>query len=417
MATLTYRPGTYNASIEAILRHFSFSQSRHPEYSETRIYESFGGEYTSNLVAMNVEGTDLLSKATITYIFFNLWGTTAYFHDIDGVVLTDSWPTLRSSADFYNVVVEQLFAGSDIVDGRDANFGMSLSGYGGADSIFGSPHDDSIYGQDGADRLEGFAGADDVYGGDGDDLLLGGTDADILGGGDGDDQLDGGSGSDELWGGGGSDILIVDNVRDRVNESTFDVGRDTVVASVSFHLGPHDSIEVMKASGLLALALSGNRGNQRIHGNAIANSLDGKGGNDSLNGYADDDLLRGGKGRDTLVGGPGNDHFDFDSIRETKKTSATRDVIRDFTPRQDKIDLATIDANGTAPRNGRFSLVADEGAVFTGGRGQLTFDQVDSAGTSRDKTIIFGDIDGDRVADFTIELTGLKSLVASDFVL
>jgi hypothetical protein len=34
-----------------------------------------------------------------------------------------------------------------------------------------------------------------------------------------------------------------------------------------------------------------------------------------------------------------------------------------------------------------------------------------------DKTIIAGDINGDGVADFQIELTGLKTLTAADFVL
>jgi serralysin len=39
------------------------------------------------------------------------------------------------------------------------------------------------------------------------------------------------------------------------------------------------------------------------------------------------------------------------------------------------------------------------------------------SGTANDKTIVEGDINGDRVADFQIELSGLKVLVASDFLL
>ena len=34
-----------------------------------------------------------------------------------------------------------------------------------------------------------------------------------------------------------------------------------------------------------------------------------------------------------------------------------------------------------------------------------------------DKTIIYGDINGDARPDFQIELTGLKALVPSDFIL
>ena len=39
------------------------------------------------------------------------------------------------------------------------------------------------------------------------------------------------------------------------------------------------------------------------------------------------------------------------------------------------------------------------------------------AGTANDKTIIYGDINGDARADFQIELTGLKTLTVSDFIL
>ena len=39
------------------------------------------------------------------------------------------------------------------------------------------------------------------------------------------------------------------------------------------------------------------------------------------------------------------------------------------------------------------------------------------AGTANDKTIIYGDINGDARADFQIELTGLKTITASDFIL
>ncbi len=34
-----------------------------------------------------------------------------------------------------------------------------------------------------------------------------------------------------------------------------------------------------------------------------------------------------------------------------------------------------------------------------------------------DKTIVEGDINGNRVADFQIQLTGLKSLTVNDFIL
>jgi serralysin len=83
----------------------------------------------------------------------------------------------------------------------------------------------------------------------------------------------------------------------------------------------------------------------------------------------------------------------------------------------DDIDLATIDANGSASGNAAFRFLATEGAAFTGVAGQLHWFQVNAPGTANDRTIIEGDTDGNRVADFQIQLTGLKTLTAEDFVL
>ena len=49
--------------------------------------------------------------------------------------------------------------------------------------------------------------------------------------------------------------------------------------------------------------------------------------------------------------------------------------------------------------------------------GQLRWFQQNLAGTDNDKTIIEGDINGNKVADFQIKLNGLKTLTAADFFL
>ena len=49
--------------------------------------------------------------------------------------------------------------------------------------------------------------------------------------------------------------------------------------------------------------------------------------------------------------------------------------------------------------------------------GELIYRLYNPAGTANDKTIVYGDVNGDGRADFQIELTGLKALAASDFVL
>src|SRR5262249_4039710 len=122
--------------------------------------------------------------------------------------------------------------------------------------------------------------------------------------------------------------------------------------------------------------------------------------------------------RDTLLGGASADRFDFDAVSETGKTSSSRDVIKDFsTSGGDLIDLSTIDANGATSGSPKFKFVSKDGATFTGVKGQVVWNQQDHAGGSNDRTIIAGDLNGDRKADFQIELTGLKALTAGDFIL
>ena len=166
--------------------------------------------------------------------------------------------------------------------------------------------------------------------------------------------------------------------------------------------------EIERRKDDYADTLVGNNGN---------NSLFGGAGNDILSGGVGSDNLTGGLGRDTMTGGTGADVFDFNVVSETGKTAATRDIIKDFQHLVDDIDLSTIDANTKVAGNQVFKFLAVKAAAFTGVAGQLHWLQINPTGTLNDKTIIEGDINGDRVADFQIELTGLKLLTASDFVL
>lgn len=139
--------------------------------------------------------------------------------------------------------------------------------------------------------------------------------------------------------------------------------------------------------------------------------LFGLGGNDIINGGAGNDKIDGGRGKDSLTGSTGKDVFDFNSIYDTGKTTATRDVIKDFAHLSDKIDLYTIDANGSAAGLGTFKFQTTKGAAFTGVAGQLHFK------TWGTHVMVEGDINGDKVADFQIEVYGTTTLSAGDFVL
>ena len=102
-------------------------------------------------------------------------------------------------------------------------------------------------------------------------------------------------------------------------------------------------------------------------------------------------------------------------------TAATRDVITDFTDHgsasapfatgADTIDLHLMDANTTLAGDQAFVFNATAGAAFSGSAGSLIYAQYGSY------ALISGDANGDKVADFTLQLNGTHKLFASDFVL
>jgi serralysin len=171
--------------------------------------------------------------------------------------------------------------------------------------------------------------------------------------------------------------------------------------------------------------LSGTAGNDRLlFGLAGNDAISGLGGNDMiyggagkdvLNGGAGLDTIAGGLGRDLMTGGAGADDFRFNAVNETTKVVATRDVIKDFAHGVDKINLKAIDASSKVAGDQAFKFIGT--AAFHKMAGELHVVQTDAAGTANDVTVVQGDTNGDGVADFHIELTGLKVVTATDFVL
>lgn len=70
--------------------------------------------------------------------------------------------------------------------------------------------------------------------------------------------------------------------------------------------------------------------------------LDGKGGNDLLIAGDGNDILIGGKGNDTLTGGAGHDIFLWQANDHGVEGSPERDIITDFNPQEDKLDLSQL---------------------------------------------------------------------------
>lgn len=295
---------------------------------------------------------------------------------------------------------------------------------------------DTLSGSGGDDWLHGGSGNDDLYGGRGNDTLLGGTGSDTLFGGDGDDLivgnglLLGGAGNDVfrgtgfMWGGEGDDTYYVGSAG-RIDDSE---GNDTVVATASISLGfptlggeepttalpIYSGVDNVRLTGFAhatiggfsgANVLTGNLGNNLIEGYGGDDVLMGAGGLDSLFGGTGADTLRGGIGKDLLKGGADADVFAFHAVAEAGR-GLHRDVIADFSHDLDQIDLSLIDADHKLEGDQAFTFIGSAG-FQVGLAGQLRY----GAG------LLVGDINGDGLPDFQIELAGRPTLLASDLVL
>ena len=139
----------------------------------------------------------------------------------------------------------------------------------------------------------------------------------------------------------------------------------------------------------------------------MANKLTGGAGNDSLFAGGGIDLLTGGLGKDNMTGGLDADTFDFNALLESV-VGVNRDIIADFSALQlDKIDLSTIDANSTLADNQAFAADILTSGEFTAA-GQLRL-----VGN-----ILSGNTDSNfATSEFEIQLTGVATLAAADFVL
>ncbi len=227
----------------------------------------------------------------------------------------------------------------------------------GNDVIYGSDYLDLIYGYNGNDRLVGYAGNDRIYGGSGNDRIYGGL---------GNDTFEGGAGTDVIYGGDGNDYA-----------NSLSSGNDTYYGGI---------------------------GNDYFYGYTGSEKLYGDAGDDKLLGFSGNDTLTGGAGADRLYGGSGADRFDFNSVGESSRT--VRDTIYDFYhSERDRVDLSTIDANSKLAGNQAF--VFKGSAAFSGAAGELHF----RGG------YLEGDINGDRIADLQIRMSGVSSMVSSDFYL
>ncbi|MGZ8335029.1 MAG: M10 family metallopeptidase C-terminal domain-containing protein [Allosphingosinicella sp.] len=269
---------------------------------------------------------------------------------------------------------------------------------------------------------------ENAIGGAGDDLIIGNDVANLLVGNDGNDKLEGGLGADRLEGGAGFDIASYANAAAGVGASLASNQGLTGEAAGDTYF----SIEALEGSQFADVLISGNGndalsgldGNDTLTGGNGEDLLQGGAGNDTLDGGNHDDTLEGGDGDDTLIGGnhvdtlnggAGKDTLNGGNQNDVLNGGAGNDVltggnqndiflftdlggadqITDFRRGQDKIDLSDLDANSSTPALDAFSWVGS--SAFSGTAGELR------SYSSGGAFFLAGDVDGNGVADFTIQ--------------
>lgn len=282
---------------------------------------------------------------------------------------------------------------------------------GSAPMILGWGGGDTLYGGDGNDWIEGYSesgvGADTavdyIYGNGGNDLVSG-----AIG-----DTIDGGSGTDALkldltlaTGGVNCDFapLLAGYTGTILGTTLVSIEHIDSVYGTAY-----DDVFDTSADNYATLISAGN-GNDQLLGGSGDNRLFGGAGDDWLSGGGGADMLVGGAGLDSMTGGSGADQFAFNPGDFAASILPSQvDRITDFSRADgDKINLSPIDAI-TGGSDNAFSFIGN--AAFSGVAGQLRYDYAGS------DTMVFGDINGDGVADFAIQLTGSFSLISSDFML
>ena len=256
--------------------------------------------------------------------------------DVESAKLTGS-----ADADITGNGLDNILVGNDganHISGDDGN--DLLIGSGGSDTLDGGHHDDKGKGQS-DDHHHDDQGQDTLYGGVGDDTLFGGSDGDKLFGGEDNDLIVAGTGGSKDHGRSG------DHHHDHKEKGQ----------SGDHH---HDHKE-MAQSGDHHHDGSGSGD----HG-SLGDYLDGGLGSDTLLGGAGDDTLFGGQDSvlDILKGAAGADTFVM------KNAGGVADVIQDFSPKSDVIDLSGTGATGlgdlhlTNDSDGVIVEVKTDGTVF-----------------------------------------------------
>ncbi|MBV7556468.1 VCBS domain-containing protein, partial [Pseudomonas sp. PDM28] len=294
------------------------------------------------------------------------------------------------------------------------NYDLTMTvNYAGAHDVTSDYHgtytaNDNHGGSDSANLTISYQDGHTLTGTSGDDVMVAGTGNNIINAGDGNDVLTAGSGNNELHGGAGNDLLF-----SGLGNDTLDGGTGIDTASYAHATaGVTVDLSLLAAQNTLGAGtdtltgienLTGSNFNDTLTGNSSNNVINGGLGNDILNGGGGDDLLIGGLGNNTLSGGAGADTFQW------LKDNSGHDVITDFTPGTDKLDLSQL----LQGENGTTASLDDYLHFTVTGSGASTVTSIDvsaMAGAAPNQTI---DLAGVNLASQYGVTPGAGGVVAS----
>ncbi len=214
-------------------------------------------------------------------------------------------------------------------DGTDLDPNIGIAFKCTIENVNGGAGDDTLTGNDASNTINGNDGGDIIFGGSGNDRLDGGADS---------DRLIGDAGNDTIIGGQGNDTLSFETARAAVKVNlaaskssslaTGDlaqVGTDTIVGGIEAVAG--SAFDDRLTGDANANTFYGETGNDTLIGGAGADQLAGGAGNDTISGGAGDDGLQGGDGNDALSGGSGDDYLIGNAGSDTLTGGAGNDSL------------------------------------------------------------------------------------------
>ena len=300
-------------------------------------------------------------------------------------------------------------AGQDLVSYANVALAVTIDletgkGGGGAagdtfrriEDITGTAFNDKLYGNGAYNEIHGLAGNDTIRGGAGGDYLDGGVGSDTLDYSTSDLRVKIDLTANSAAGGDAQGDQIV-NFESVIGSASADILYGSTFANTLRGGNGNDFIDARN-------------GNDKLYGDGGNDTLIGGAGFDVMDGGTGNDVLTGGALGDTLTGGLGADRFVYLTVTDSRNTTTDRDTITDFIRAQgDKIDVSKIDANSAASGDQAFSFIGT--GAFTGSAGQLRYVKQGS------DIYVYGDVNGDKTADFALQLDNLATIAAGDFIL